>query len=48
MKPTKHWLKTWGGGREEWEYNGGGELVQSTLCACRNYHNKTPHIINVY
>jgi hypothetical protein len=36
------------GGREEWECNGGGELVQRTL-----YHvygiitMKSPHIINI-
>jgi hypothetical protein len=33
-KPTKHCAKKRRGGRWDWEYNGRGELVQSTLYTC--------------
>jgi hypothetical protein len=34
IKPTKHCIKSGGGQREEWEYNGGSGLVQSILYIC--------------
>jgi hypothetical protein len=43
---THQTLKRWGGEEEKWEYNGGGELVQSTLYGITTM--KPSHIINIY
>jgi hypothetical protein len=46
MKPTKHCTKRGGEKRRNWEYNGGGEIVQSTPYGITTM--KPPCIINVY
>jgi hypothetical protein len=47
MKPTKVCLKGEEEGKEEWEYNGRGELVQLALYMCMKYHNGIIYTFNV-
>jgi hypothetical protein len=44
MKSTKNY-KSGGGRKEEWAYNGGGELVQSTLYTCMEIAQLNPLIL---
>jgi hypothetical protein len=46
MKHNQHYEKE-RRRRGGWEYNGGGELVPSTLYTCVELPRKTPCIINV-
>jgi hypothetical protein len=47
MKLMKHTMKG-ERGREEWGYNGRGELVQGALCACMDISKRNPLILVKY